>query len=147
MKTTDKNFRYIEWKSPEEMHYSSLQWLSEMEFVQDEHYFFEDMLKEYTLPIIESQLLSEVKGLIDKLSQSKTKAEKLMKKIREHNNGLDIMVDGKDQPKEEKEYKIEHRQLLKEFNVFSREYQDLKKEVFETVSKAMKKQKQKRLLT
>lgn len=147
MKTSDKNFRYIEWKSPEEMHYSSLQWLSEMKFVQDEHHFFEDMLKEYTLPIIESNLFTKVKELIEKLSASKEKADKLQVRISKHNNKLDIMTDGVDQPEEEKEYKVEHRQLLKEVNSFSREYNALKKEIFESVSSALKKQKQKRLLT
>lgn len=146
MESIGSNFRYLEWKSPEEMHYSSLQWLSELAFIKDEHLFFEDMLKEYTLPIIESELFSKVKELIDQLEFSNKQSEGLKEKIQSHTNRLGIMIDGVDQPKEEKEYKEEHRALLKEINLFNKKYSDLKKEIFEAVAKALKKQKQKRLL-
>ncbi|MFD1096297.1 hypothetical protein [Salegentibacter chungangensis] len=146
METSSKHFRYIAWKSPEEMHFSSLQWASELKFIQDEHHFFQDMLKEYTLPIIESHLLDEVRKMIDRLNDSKTKGLDLLQRIEKHINGLDIMVDGVDQPDEEKDYKEEHKSLLKELNEYSRAYNKLKKEIFEIVSKALKKQKQKRLL-
>lgn len=147
MENTGKNFRYIAWKSPEEMHYSALQWASELRFIKDEHHFFEDMLKEYTLPIIESHMLTEVRGLIDELLESKKNVEELLKRVTDHTNGLYILVDGIDEPEEEKDYKEEHRILLKELNEFSKKYQDLKKRIFESVSKALKKQKQKRLLS
>ncbi len=141
-----KNFRYIEWKSPEEMHYSAQQWSSSLAFIKDEHLFFEDMLREYTLPIIESNLVTEVNALIDRLTKSKKEMKNLSEKVSKHINGLDILVDGKDQPEEEKKYKEEHRALLNEINSFSESYKQLKKDIFENVSGALKKQKQKRLL-
>lgn len=141
-----KNFRYIEWKSPEEMHFSAQQWSSSLAFIKDEHLFFEDMLREYTLPIIESNLVTEVNSLIDRLQKSKNEMEALTKKVNQHQNGLDILVDGKDQPEEEKKYKEEHRQIMKEMNGFSDSYKELKKDIFEKISGALKKQKQKRLL-
>jgi len=147
METTGKNYKYIEWKSAEEMHFSSNQWISELNFIKDEHQFFEDMLKEYTLPIIESHLLSKVKDLIDRLTKYKQKTETLLNKITEHRNGLQVMVDGINQLEEENRYKKEHRKLLIDVNQFSLEYNDLKKEIFETVSQALKQQKQKRLLS
>ncbi len=56
------------------------------------------------------------------------------------------MVDGVDQPGEEKKYRDEHRKLLKEMNAYTRDYRILKKEIFENVSEVLKHQKQKRLL-
>lgn len=141
-----KNFRYIEWKSPEEMHYSAQQWSSILAFIKDEHLFFEDMLREYTLPIIESNLVSEVNSLIDRLKKSNEEMESLNRKVTQHQNGLDILVDGKDQPEEEKKYKEEHRQIMREMNSFSDTYKELKKDIFEKISGALKNQKQKRLL-
>ncbi|WP_372920016.1 hypothetical protein [Salegentibacter sp.] len=141
-----KNFRYIEWKSPEEMHYSAQQWSSILAFIKDEHLFFEDMLREYTLPIIESNLVSEVNSLIDRLKKSNEEMESLTRKVTQHQNGLDILVDGKDQPEEEKKYKEEHRQIMREMNSFSDTYKELKKDIFEKISGALKNQKQKRLL-
>ncbi|QED37217.1 hypothetical protein FK178_05605 [Antarcticibacterium arcticum] len=146
MKNENQNFRYIEWKSPEEMHFSSLQWTSELKFIRDEHKFLEDMLREYTLPIIESQHLVETKEMIIRLSDSEKKEEQLLKEVIKHYNALEIMVDGIDQPGEEKKYRDEHRKLLKEMNAYTRDYRILKKAIFATVSDVLKHQKQKRLL-
>lgn len=147
METTGKNYKYIEWKSAEEMHFSSLQWISELNFIKDEHHFFEDMLKEYTLPIIESHLFSRVKDQIDRLTKSEQRADTLLKSTIKHRNDLQIMVDGINQLEDEKKYKKEHRKLLIVVNQYLLEYNDLKKEIFETVSQALKQQKQKRLLS
>lgn len=147
METTGKNYKYIEWKSAEEMHFSSLQWISELNFIKDEHHFFEDMLKEYTLPIIESHLFSRVKDQIDRITKSEQRTDTLLKSTIKHRNDLQIMVDGINQLEEEKKYKKEHKKLLIVVNQYLLEYNDLKKEIFETVSQALKQQKQKRLLS
>lgn len=147
MDTSNQNFRYVEWKSADEMHYSCLQWISELNFIKDEQIFFQDMLKEYTVPILESHLLEEAKSLIFKLTDSEKQVENLLKETTTHRNGLQIMVDGIDQPDQEKKYREEHRRLLKEVNNFTIEYQALKKDIFKTVTKALKQQKQKKLLS
>ena len=51
MKTKKRNYRYLEWKSPEEMHQTSLEWISELKFVKDEQLFLNDLVKSYTLQI------------------------------------------------------------------------------------------------
>jgi len=147
MEASVQKYNYVEWKSADEMHFSSIKWISELNFIKDEHQFFEDMLKEYTMPIIESYLLSKVKDLIDRLTKYKQKTETLLNKIIEHRNGLQVMVDGVNQLEEENRYKKEHRKILIDVNQFSLEYNDLKKEIFETISQALKQQKQKRLLS
>lgn len=141
MDTPNQNFRYVEWKSSDEMHYSCLQWISGLNFIKDEQIFFQDMLKEYTVPILESHLLEEAKTLIFKLTESEKQVENLLKETTKHRNGLQILVDGIDQPDQEKEYREEHRNLLKEVNNFSNLYQALKIDIFKTVSKALKQQK------
>ena len=146
MNPSNQNFRYVEWKSSDEMHFSCLQWISELNFIKDEQIFFQDMLKEYTLPILESHLLEDAKTLIFKLTDSEKQVENLLKETTKHRNGLQILVDGIDQPDQEKEYREEHRRLLKEVNNFTIEYQALKKDIFTTVTRALKQQKQKKLL-
>lgn len=141
-----QKFRYIEWKSPEEMHFSARQWTSTLAFIQDEHLFFEDMLREYTLPIIESNLVGEIKALIDRLNNSKKEMEALSQKVLKHQNALEILVDGKDQLEEEKKYKEAHRHLLQEMNSFTETFKNIKRDIFKEISGALKKQKQNRLL-
>ncbi|MGB7785037.1 MAG: hypothetical protein WBL27_02950 [Salinimicrobium sp.] len=140
------NYRYIEWKSPDEMHFTSLQWKSELDFIKDEHHFFEDMLKEYTMPIIESKLFGRIKGLIERLSESKKELDALQAEVSEHMNRLQRLVENVDEPKEGRLYRQEHKKILQEINKFSKTYKTLKKEIFEAVSDALKQQKQKRLL-
>lgn len=141
------NYRYIEWKSPDEMHFSSLQWKSELDFVKDEHHFFEDMLREYTMPIIESKLLSRIQDLIDRLSESKKELNSLQNEVSEHMKGLERLLENNNAPKEGRVYREEHKKILNERNTFSKTFKSLKKDIFEAVSQALKQQKQKRLLS
>ncbi len=143
METSGQNYKYVEWKSAEKINFSSIQWISELNFMKDEHQFLAEMLTEYTLPIIESYLLSKVKNLIDRLTKYKEKTETLLNKIIEHRKGLLVMVDGINQLEEEKRYKKEHGELLIDINQLTREYNDLKNEIFVTITQALKQQKQK----
>ncbi len=143
MKNSEK--KYTPWKSAEEMHDTALQWRSMLNFAEDEHRFFEDMLREYTLPIIESELLDKVKTLIQDLERSRREAKKLLTKVQKHQNGLNILLDGEDQPEEEKSYRKEHQNLLPAINQFYNNYKELKREIFKDISGALKRQKQKRL--
>lgn len=140
------NYRYIEWKTPDEMHFSSLQWKSELDFFKDEHLFFEDMLKEYTMPIIESKLFGRIKELIEQLSDSKKELDAIRTEVSEHMNRLQRLVENVDEPREGRLYRQEHKKILQEINKFSKTYKVLKKDIFEAVSQALKQQKQKRLL-
>jgi len=56
------------------------------------------------------------------------------------------MVDGIDQPKEEADYKNEHRRLIVEINDFLKEYRVLKKTLFSLIKNIKKEEKQKRLI-
>lgn len=146
MDKENNKYRYLEWKSPDEMHFSTMQWISELNFISDEHRFFEDMLKEYTMPIIESSLFSRTKELTGRLSESAKKLESLSAKVQDHNKRLHRLIENIDEPREGRVYKEEHKNLLKEVNSYSRDYKILKREIFEIVTQALKQQKQKRLL-
>ena len=146
MENKAHHYRYIEWKTPDEMHFSSLQWKSELNFIKDEHRFFEDMLKEYTMPIIESHLFEVVRELIQQLGHSREELGSLEQKVNEHSNRLQKLLEDNDEPGEGRLYRDEHKDLLNEVMHFSRQYKRLKKDIFEAVTKAMKQQRQKRLL-
>lgn len=146
MENKAHHYRYIEWKTPDEMHFSSLQWKSELNFIKDEHRFFEDMLKEYTMPIIESQLFSRVKELIQQLDLSRKELHDMETRVNDHIKRIQKLLENIDEPKEGKVYREEHKNILNDVIHFSRDYKILKKDIFEAVTKALKQQKQKRLL-
>ena len=147
MKTKTPKFRYIDWKTPDEMHFSSLQWQSELNFFKDEHLFFEDMLKEYTMPIIESNLFTRIQELINDLTASEKELKQLQEQVNEHTNRLQRLVENVDEPREGKIYRQEHKNILQLMNDYTKKYKQRKKDIFSSVSEAMKHQKQKRLLT
>lgn len=146
MKTKKQIYRYLEWKSPEEMHQTSLEWISELKFVRDEQLFLNDLVKAYTLQITSLGLLDESRKLITAISNSESEADRLLKKTQVHENQLFIMIDDVDQPKMEKAYTETHRDMIFAIDTYLSDYRKLKGSLFQMISKVMKKEKQKRLL-
>lgn len=146
MEDQSEFYRYIAWKTPEEMHYSCLQWISYLDFIRDEHRFFEDILKEYTLPVLEAHLFENARKLVNDLSISEKEEKELTRKLISHRNNLKIMIDETDQLEQEQEYTVDHGNLKMEISQYSERFRILKKEIFEIISSSLKKQKENRLL-
>jgi hypothetical protein len=146
MKTKKQIHRYLEWKSPEEMHHTSLEWISELKFIKDEKLFLNDLIRSYTLQITSLGLFEESRKLITAISNSELELDLLLRKVRVHENQLSIMLDDVDQPKMEKAYTETHRDLIFTIDNYLIEYRILKGSLFQMISKVMKKKKQKRLL-
>ncbi|MBT8393776.1 MAG: hypothetical protein KJN66_02895 [Bacteroidia bacterium] len=146
MKTLMPNIKYIESKSPDELHVESLNWISELKFIKDEQHILDELLKNYTLQLIENIEFSKNKDIISKLSKIRKTGEKLLKKLINHENELLILVDGIDQIKEEKHYRFLHSTYLLEVTNYFNDYKTIKRKIFTVVKKIMKQEKQKRLL-
>jgi len=146
MKTTKTDIKYVEWLSADVMHKNSIEWLSELRFINNELLFFDDLIKSYTLQLIDTKHFDESKKVVDKLGTSHKKTNYLIKIIQVHQNDLKIMIDGLDHPQEEEEYKNEHRKFIILNNEFSKKYRILKNEIFDLIKNILKEQKQKRLL-
>ncbi|MCX2839779.1 hypothetical protein OQ279_16660 [Salinimicrobium sp. MT39] len=56
------------------------------------------------------------------------------------------LLENLDEQREGREYRKEHKEILNDFIHYSRQYKRLKRDIFEVVGKAIKQQKQKRLL-
>ncbi|WAC02321.1 hypothetical protein N7U66_00745 [Lacinutrix neustonica] len=146
MITTKTENKYFEWLSAEEMHKDSKKWLSELRFVKDEHLFFQDLITSYTLQIIDFEDFSDTKEIIDALNRSQKKNNELIEDVLTHEKDLEIMVDGIDDVKKEKQYKKLHRQLLTSVSEYLYDYKKVKTQLFDILKDVMKKVKQQRLL-
>lgn len=146
MKTKQPNPKYVEWRSPEELHETSLYWISELKFIKDEQHFLEELIENHTLQLISKTTFDISKPIVQALSKSKKNIEPLLKKIINHHNELTILLDGIDQPIEEKKYKEEHRKLMVAVNDFLKEYREVKRNTFDLIKTIIKQSKQKRLL-
>ncbi len=146
MKAKLPNVKYIEWRSPEELHEASLNWVSELKFIKDEQHFLDELIENYSLQLISEKTFEKSKKLVNELSQKRKDIDPLLKKIINHLNELTLLVDGIDEPKKEKQYKEDHRLLLVEVSKYLDHYKQMKRKVFELIKNIMKQSKQKRLL-
>ncbi|WP_142786294.1 hypothetical protein [Changchengzhania lutea] len=146
MKSKHITRKYEAWLSPEIMHNASRKWLSELRFAKDEELFFNDLIKSYTLQLIDSKYFKESKALIDKISTLEKETNRLIEIIKTHENDLRIMVDGIDQLDKEEAYKKEHGKLIVVISDFKRKYRAIKTKLFTLVKSIIKEGKQKRLL-
>lgn len=137
---------YHEWLSAEEMHEESKRWLSMLFFAKDEQRFLDNMIKDFTLDLIDTTIFDEVKDIVESLNSVEKELLKVIKKVRLHENQLEIMTDDVNQIKMENAYVETHMELAKEIDTYFMDYRSAKTSVFEIISAIMKKKKQKRLL-
>ncbi|QVY64450.1 hypothetical protein [Polaribacter sp. Q13] len=146
MKIKQVNTSFIEWLSAEEMHNDSKEWLLELEFLNDEYLFFEDLVKWNTLQLIDFQSYAKSKEIIEILSSSKKTNDDLIKLVKEHENNLQVLVDGIDEPKKEQGYKNKHKTLIVLFKNHLKEHRELKRNLYNILKKINKTEKQKRII-
>ncbi|SEQ35016.1 hypothetical protein SAMN05421824_1424 [Hyunsoonleella jejuensis] len=140
------NKKYVAWLSTETMHNASKKWLSELEFAKDEQLFFNDLIKSYTLQLIDSKHFNKSKDLVTQLSKVEKQTNELIETVKEHERELTIMVDGINQIELEKAYKEKHSKLIISIGEFLNNYRTLKRELFTMVKGVIKDKKQKKLL-
>jgi hypothetical protein len=146
MKASPTETKYVEWLSAEVMHNASRSWLSELMFIKDEQLFFDDLIKSYTLQLIDSKYFAKSKKIVERLSHLQKDSDKIIEKVKKHERGLRIMLDKIDQLEEEENYKKEHRNLIILVTEFFQMNQSLKKQLFKLIKGIIKEKKQKLLL-
>ena len=124
----------------------SVLWLSKLKFAKDEQLFLNDLVRNYTLQLVEGDIFENSKVIVNDLSNAEKEVTILMKKVQVHENQLNIMTDDVDQLPMEKAYIQTHKELLSEIEHCSAEYRALKVKLFSLLTDIMKKQKQHRLL-
>lgn len=146
MEAKTKRRKFREWFSAEELHEESKKWSSELKFARDEQKFLNQMVKDYTLDIIDSDMFKTIQPVVESLNKSEKDLVQLFKKVQLHENQLQIMVDEVDQERMEEAYLDTHSQLGREVVDYFVKYRESKTNMFDLVSKVIKRKKQKRLL-
>jgi len=146
MKTTKKNLTYIEWLSAEDMHALSKEWLSELNFIKDEHLFFEDLVTKFTSQLLATEKFADSKEIVDAINRSEKYNNQLIDAVKRHENQLYVMVDGVDQKEVEKAYTTEHQNLSMAISDFLKEYKSLKMQLYNIIKHIRKEEKTSHLL-
>jgi hypothetical protein len=140
-----KTVQYIKWLSPEEMHKDSQNWLSELNFIKDEHLFFEHLITSFTMELLELNDFASDKEIVDTINRSERQNDMLLASVTAHEKELKVMVDGIDQLKEEEAYRETHRELTVEIHEFANNYRMLKAQLFDIIKNIKKEEKQRYL--
>ncbi|MBC9795756.1 hypothetical protein [Sinomicrobium weinanense] len=140
------NIKYMEWKSAEEMHEDARQWLSELEFAHTESHFLDELLGTYFIKLSTDRNYTQTKALVERLSAYKKQISGHIKQARDHQNELVVLLDGIDQPYEEREVKTAHKKLQQKAEQLTRDFRELKKEIFHTVYDIMRENNRKYLI-
>ena len=112
METYKWQIKYIKWLSAEEMNEITKSWLSELNFIQDEQHFFEDLLVKFTSQLAKSDHFCSIRNLTTELGELKKENSTLLAIVLSHRNKLDILLDGFNQIDQEEAYKQFHKELL-----------------------------------
>lgn len=138
--------RYAKWLSAEDMNINSKEWLSELNFIKDEHLFFQDLINSLALELAEENSKDNYIEIIDILNTSQKQNQTLIKAVNDHQNELEVMLDGIDQIKEEKMYVKVHATLIATIAEFLKEYKLLKTQLFDIIKTITKDGKQRDLM-
>lgn len=126
------------------MHQDANDWLSEMEFMDDEMAFFAEMLRNYFLALAvkdfeqEKLLLKERKIIANEIILMK-------QRVTEHHDHLITLVDSAHPEAKERALESEHFEVARAVRKVRKEFMDYKKSLFKEVSEVIKEQKQKSL--
>lgn len=145
MITKNSNYKFVQWSSPEELHGDCLLWMSKLRFIKDEQGFLNNLVKNYTLQLLSEELYDRAKHFINLLHKEEKEVVQLLEKIQKHCNGLEMLVDGVDEIREERKYKEAHYYRKMEVALYEQEFQKTKKEIFTLVMNIMRKDSRKQL--
>lgn len=141
MNVSSLRYKYIKWLSAEDMHFMSKQWLSELFFVKNEQQFFEGLIRKYIFQLIQPNRQEKSVEIVNRLSDLQKENDKMISLVQSHGNGLEVLLDGKDELIKEEVYKLEHKKMIGAVSDFLEKYKDLKKVLFNTVAEILKVEK------
>ncbi|WP_111710019.1 hypothetical protein [Lutibacter citreus] len=137
---------YGKHKSNEELHYASMQWKSEVKFIEDEMVFLEHLLGSNYIDFLHDGLYKKIESLVNKISIEKKSGKTYLKMIEEHEMVLSDLISTKSMI-DNKTFLLKHYDLQEELENYFYDYKELKKNIFNIVEKVMREKKVKKLIT
>ena len=130
-------------KSIEELHHDSMNWLSEIEFINYEMKFLNKLLSSYYIDLLDSGYDKLIKGLANKIIIEKKTGKALSKLILEHEKILSDLIQT-NSVTSNKNYLETHKKFEIEIIIFLGRYKELKTEIFRLIERILKKKGQKK---
>ncbi len=145
MKTSDNLKRKKKRNKLLKLHDETLQWLNELQFMQDEQTFLEHLLSSHFLDLSTEELYDPTRKLIKKLKDVEKNTDKLIDIVHVHNKHMATYMESI-QSNSKNDLIDEHNQINIDFETFTRDFKYVKKKIFNMIKDIMKDHKQKLLL-
>lgn len=126
-------------KNKDEIHYDSKEWISEINFINDEMRFLEQLLKSHYTDLVNREGAARIKTLEDDIREERTKGETLYKIIIDHDNILAELIEN-ESVNSNLHFLETHFKLEREMFGFLRTYKELKAEIYGILEDVIKKQ-------
>lgn len=146
MKINTSGIKYMEWRSPEDLHEDTLYSISELRFIKDEQRFLEELIKTHTIDLVKRYAFDESKAVIADLAKLRKEADPLLKRLLAHGNTLQQLVDEEEIPHEMEDYKEVHYTLIFDVIAYYSRFKKCKRAIFNFIRQIQKQDKQQRLL-
>lgn len=123
-----------------------LQWINEMEFINDERTFLEHLLGSHFLALSTPQLYTPTKKIIKELKAVEKTGDEIFVLIKIHKKRVATQIENMGFM-ENLDIKIEHNKIRIEFENYVHNFKEVKKNIFDMIKEIMKKNKLKLLLS
>ncbi len=127
------------------LHDSSVSWINELEFMNDEQKFLEHLLSTHFLDLSAEKLYETTRKLIRKLKEVEHLGDELTQEIQTHNKKIASVLEG-DQNILEKDLINGHNMIKKDFESYVLKFRYVKKKIFGIIKEIMINHKQKLLI-
>ncbi len=127
------------------LHESSVSWINELEFMNDEQKFLEHLLSTHFLDLSTEKLYETTRKLIRKLKEVENLGVELTKEIQFHNKKIAEVLEG-DENIREKDLINGHDMIQKDFESYVLKFRYVKKKIFGIIKEIMVNHKQKLLI-
>ncbi|MBL7473226.1 hypothetical protein [Robertkochia sediminum] len=141
---TENKPTVMELQRAQVFHRDAEDWLSEIDFMEDEMAFFGELLKNYFMALAEKDW-DEEKVLIKHRRMITTEIELMRQRINEHHGHLTTLIDQAHPESQERALEAEHYEVATGFKELRKEFNRYKKDLFTNVGEVLKEKKQKRL--
>jgi len=126
-------------------HKQTVEWLNELDFIQDEQIFLEHLLSSHFLDLSKPKLYEPTRKVIKKLTDVEITGDELLDTIQIYNKHIATLIESL-QLRDKKELKQEHKRIEKDFEIYILNFKYVKKKIFSMIKEIMKKDKQKLLI-
>ncbi len=138
-------YNYLEWNDADSIHKVTLLWQSQIEFIKTEQAFLAELLTDHTLQLLAQTGLEYSRHLALELAAFEKEVPKLSKRIQNHHNDLEVLIDKKDEFQAERAFQDAHLLLKLKMGEYLEKYKLLKEEIFKTMKTIFAKSKEKQI--